>query len=83
MKDMLRAVTAGHPKKLRKSLWYTILSYLVNIVPFGISIEVVHIVFAAWSAGGAPDMAKLWGLCALLFGWLIVMYAAEAYLVFF
>ena len=53
MKDMLRAVTAGHPKKLRKSLWYTILSYLVNIVPFGISIEVVHIVFAAWSAGGA------------------------------
>ena len=77
MKGMFRTVTVGHPEKLRKSVFYTIVSYLVNIVPFGISIEVVRTVFAAWSAGGAPDMAKLWGLSAFLLVWMLVMFAAE------
>ena len=77
MKGMFRTVTVGHPEKLRKSVFYTIVSYLVNIVPFGISIEVVRTVFAAWSAGGAPDMAKLWGLSAFLLVWMLVMFIAE------
>ena len=78
MKDSLfRTVTIGHPEKLRKSVFYTIVSYLVNVVPFGISIEVVRTVFTAWSAGGAPDMAKLWGLSAFLIVWMLVMFAAE------
>ena len=77
MKGMFRTVTVGHPEKLRKSVFYTIVSYLVNIVPFGVSIEVVRTVFAAWSAGGAPDMARLWGLSAFLLVWMLVMFAAE------
>ncbi|CAM1379270.1 ABC transporter ATP-binding protein [Fretibacterium fastidiosum] len=78
MKDSLfRTVTIGHPEKLRKSVFYTIVSYLVNVVPFGISIEVARTVFTAWSAGGAPDMAKLWGLSAFLLVWMLVMFAAE------
>ena len=77
MRGMFRTVTVGHPEKLRKSVFYTIVSYLVNIVPFGISIEVVRTVFAAWSAGGAPDMARLWGLSAFLLVWMLVMFAAE------
>ena len=77
MRGMFRTVTVGHPEKLRKSVFYTIVSYLVNIVPFGISIEVVRTVFAAWSAGGAPDMAKLWGLSAFLLVWMLVMFIAE------
>ena len=75
--NLFRTVTIGHPEKLRKSVFYTIVSYLVNIVPFGVSIEVVRTVFAAWSAGGAPDMAKLWGLSAFLLVWMLVMFAAE------
>ena len=77
MKGMFQTVTVGHPEKLRKSVFYTIVSYLVNIVPFGVSIEVVRTVFAAWSAGGAPDMAKLWGLSAFLLVWMLVMFIAE------
>ena len=77
MKGMFRAVTAGHPEKLRKSVFFTIVSYLVNLVPFGVAIEVVRTVIEAWSRGGEPDMAKLWGLCAFLFVYLFVMYAAE------
>ena len=77
MRGMFRTVTVGHPEKLRKSVFYTIVSYLVNIVPFGVSIEVVRTVFAAWSAGGAPDMARLWGLSAFLLVWMLVMFAAE------
>ncbi len=75
--NLFRTVTIGHPEKLRKSVFCTIVSYLVNIVPFGVSIEVVRTVFAAWSAGGAPDMAKLWGLSAFLLVWMLVMFAAE------
>ena len=48
--NLFRTVTIGHPKKLRKSVFCTIVSYLVNVVPFGVSIEVVRTVFAAWSA---------------------------------
>ncbi|RRD65154.1 ABC transporter ATP-binding protein [Fretibacterium sp. OH1220_COT-178] len=77
MKGMFRAVTAGHPEKLRKSVFFTIVSYLVNLVPFAVAIEVVRTVIEAWSRGGEPDMAKLWGLCAFLFVYLFVMYAAE------
>ena len=76
-KGLFWTLTVGHPEKLYKSAFHTIVSYLVNIVPFGVSIEVVRTVFEAWSRGGAPDMVKLWGLCAFLFAWLIVMYAAE------
>ena len=75
--NLFRTVTIGHPEKLRKSIFCTIVSYLVNVVPFGVSIEVVRTVFAAWSAGGAPDMAKLWGLSAFLLVWMLVMFAAE------
>ena len=75
--NLFRTVTIGHPEKLRKSVFCTIVSYLVNVVPFGVSIEVVRTVFAAWSAGGAPDMAKLWGLSAFLLVWMLVMFAAE------
>ena len=75
--NLFWTVTIGHPEKLRKSVFCTIVSYLVNVVPFGVSIEVVRTVFAAWSAGGAPDMAKLWGLSAFLLVWMLVMFAAE------
>ncbi len=75
--NLFWTVTIGHPEKLRKSIFYTIVSYLVNLVPFGISIEVVRTVIEAWSRSGEPDMAKLWGLCAFLFVYLFVMYAAE------
>ena len=75
--NLFRTVTIGHPEKLRKSIFCTIVSYLVNVVPFGISIEVVRTVFTAWSAGGAPDMAKLWGLSAFLLVWMLVMFIAE------
>jgi len=75
--NLFRTVTIGHPEKLCKSVFCTIVSYLVNVVPFGVSIEVVRTVFAAWSAGGAPDMAKLWGLSAFLLVWMLVMFAAE------
>ena len=47
MKGMFRAVTAGHPEKLRKSVFFTIVSYLVNLVPFGVAIEVVRTVIEA------------------------------------
>lgn len=52
--DAIDNITIGHTERLYKPVGYTMLTNLVNIVPFCLSIEAVRIIFGAFGTGGTP-----------------------------
>lgn len=75
---LVRNITVGHTERLRKPVLLTILSNLVNIVPFCLSIEAVNIIFKSFDGTGTPlDIRKLWFIVAILFVYMAVMAIAE------
>ena len=46
--DAIDNITIGHTERLYKPVGYTMLTNLVNIVPFCLSIEAVRIIFGAF-----------------------------------
>ena len=75
---LIRNITVGHTERLRKPVLLTILSNLVNIVPFCLSIEAVNIIFKSFDGTGTPlDIRKLWFIVAILFVYMAVMAIAE------
>lgn len=76
--NMLQNITVGQPKKLLKPVLFTLLSNLVNVVPFMLSIESIRIIFDAFANPEAGlDTQKLWMICGALFAYMIVMFLAE------
>lgn len=75
---LVRNITVGHTERLRKPVLLTILSNLVNIVPFCLSIEAVNIIFKSFDGTGTPlDISKPWFIVAILFVYMAVMAVAE------
>ncbi|HWQ78463.1 MAG TPA: ABC transporter ATP-binding protein [Anaerovoracaceae bacterium] len=76
--SMIQNITVGQPKKLIKPIGFTILSNLVNIVPFALSIETVRIIFDSFAAPEKGlDSERLWIIIGILFAYMIVMFLAE------
>lgn len=76
--SLIRNITVGKPKKLIKPIGFTLLSNLVNIIPFMISIETVRIIFTSFAEPETGlDMKRLWILIVILFAYMIVMFFAE------
>lgn len=74
----IKNITIGHTERLYKPVGYTMLSNLVNIVPFCLSIEAVSIIFDAFGGEGQPlDISRLWKLFAVLIGYMVIMVLAE------
>lgn len=71
-------ITVGNTRRLRKPVGYTMLSNLVNIVPFCLSIEAVNVIFRASDGTGTPlDTARLWTICGILAAYTAVMVLSE------
>lgn len=51
--NAIKNITIGHTERLYKSVGYTMLANLVNIVPFCLSIEAVRIIFSAFDGSRA------------------------------
>ena len=76
--NIFQNITVGHPKKLIKPIGFTILSNLVNVVPFMLSIEAVKIIFNAFNGSDRGlDATRLWMIIGILAVYMIVMYIAE------
>ena len=76
--NALQNITIGHTERLRKPVGYTLLSNLVNIVPFMLSIEAVNIIFKAFDGSGSGlDTTRLWVIFGILVGYMLVMAVAE------
>ncbi|MFF2909638.1 ABC transporter ATP-binding protein [Paenibacillus sp. NPDC057934] len=75
---MLRNITAGHPEKLLQPVLYSLLSNLVNVLPFALIIEAVRLIFAPYITPGAVlQTERLWWICGGLAGAMILMYLSE------
>ncbi|MDF2988537.1 MAG: putative transport-related rane protein [Eubacterium sp.] len=71
-------ITVGQPKKLIKPIGFTILSNLVNVVPFMLSIEAVRIIFNSFTDPvKGLDIRRLWSITGMLFAYMLVMFLAE------
>ena len=48
--NAIQNITIGQPDRLKKPVGYTILSHLVNIIPFCLSIEAIDVIFRAFDS---------------------------------
>ena len=76
--NAIQNITIGQPDRLKKPVGYTILSNLVNIIPFCLSIEAIDVIFRAFDGNGTPlDTTRLWTISGILVIYVAVMVAAE------
>ncbi|ADK85842.1 ABC transporter related protein [Desulfarculus baarsii DSM 2075] len=74
----LRNITAGHPEKLTRPVFFTLLANFVHILPLVVAIEAVMVIFRAHAAKGAAlDTATLWWGCAALAVSMVFIFLAE------
>ncbi len=74
---ILYNITAGNPEKLRKPIFFSVLSNALNILPFTLTITAAKIIFESYSTGIALDIGKLWLTCGALFVSMIIMFLGE------
>ncbi|KNF09008.1 ABC transporter ATP-binding/permease protein [Gottschalkia purinilytica] len=74
---LLYNITAGNPKKLRKPIILSIISNIINILPFALAIQAMKIIFESFSTGEAIDIHKLWLTCGRLILSMILMFLGE------
>lgn len=77
MRELLINITAGKPNKIYKSIFYTVIANLINIVPISLSIEVVNILFNTFTGNKYFDKEKLIYISIFLIIYLVVMYFGE------
>ncbi|MBU5437322.1 ABC transporter ATP-binding protein/permease [Tissierella sp. MSJ-40] len=74
---ILYNITAGNPKKLRKPIVFSVISNVINILPFTLVMQAVKIIFESYSTGAPIDTYKLWLTCGALFLSMIAMFLGE------
>ncbi|PPA93717.1 ABC transporter ATP-binding protein [Brevibacillus laterosporus] len=69
MKEQLRNITAGEPKKIWKPIFWAVLANLVNMFPFGCMAAAVSMIYAYYSTEQSSlNMQSLW----LVWGGMVV-----------
>ncbi|ABS34022.1 ABC transporter ATP-binding protein [Clostridium botulinum] len=75
---IFRNITAGHPEKLVKPGAYTILANIIGMLPFGLAIAAIQIIFKPFVTPGTTlDIAKLWMVVGALILSMLIMFLAE------
>ena len=76
--NAIKNITIGQTSRLHRPVGYTMLSNLINVVPFCLSIEAVNIIFRAFSSEDAVlDTRRLLAIIGLLVAYLCAMLWAE------
>jgi len=75
---VLSDITAGDPKKLVRPVFFTVLSDLLNIVPFVLVIAAVSMIFEPFTHPGAQmNLSGLWRVSAALLLYMVVIFLGE------
>ena len=78
MNNDIKNITIGQVGRLKKPVGYTVLTNLVNIVPFCLSIEAINVIFRSFDGSGTPlDTKRLWIIFGILVVYAGVMVLAE------
>ncbi|WP_310598884.1 ABC transporter ATP-binding protein [Desulfobulbus sp.] len=78
MKHFLYNITGGNPRALLEPCLVSLATGFCQIVPSLLIFAVFDTIYLAHAREQAMHMEKLWGICALLAGWMLVEYAARA-----
>lgn len=71
-------ITAGNPSKLIKPIVWTIISNIINILPFALVIIAIQIIYSYYAALDATlNISALWGICITLAVSILVMFLGE------
>jgi ATP-binding cassette subfamily B protein len=74
----LQNITAGNPRKLFKPFVLTVISNLLNILPFGLVLRGVYLIFEGFSRPETTlDIRGLWWVCAALVAYMVVIFLGE------
>ena len=74
----LQNITAGNPRKLLKPFVLTLISNLLNILPFGLALRGVYLIFQGFSHPEATlDIRGLWWVCAALGAYMLIIFLGE------
>jgi len=77
--NAIKNITIGNTDRLKKPVGFTILSNLVNVVPFMLSIEVVNTIFKAFNGSEMGlDIEHLWIIFGIAILYMIVMALTES-----
>lgn len=77
-KNAIYCVTAGHPKKIIKSVILNIIANLGNLIPIGFLTLAVVSIYEHFSGNNAVlDVKRLWILCAAMLAAAVVLYFLE------
>ena len=78
MNKAIRNIAVGNIDRLRKPVGMTMLSNLINIVPFCLSIEAINVIFRAFDGSGTPlDTNRLWWIFGIMAAYVVVMVIGE------
>ena len=75
--NAIKNITIGQTSRLRRPVGYTMLSNLVNIVPFCLCIEVINTIFRAMQGSHPLDTSRLWTIVVVLIAYWGAMLWAE------
>ncbi|WMJ82228.1 ABC transporter ATP-binding protein [Clostridium sp. MB40-C1] len=71
-------ITGGKPKKLIKPVGFTILANIINMLPFGLSILAIQLIFEPFvNSGVSLNTKKLWIIFATFLVSMVIMFIAE------
>lgn len=71
-------ITAGNPRKLIKPIAWTIVSNIINILPFALVVAAVQIIYSYYAVPGSVlDISALWGICIAMGISMLVMFFGE------
>lgn len=75
---LLNNITAGKPKKLIKPILWTVLSNIVSILPFGLIVAAIQIIYSYFAEPTTPlNITALWAICGGLFVSMLLMFISE------
>lgn len=70
-------ITAGNRSSLIKPIAFTALSNLINLGPFILVLQGIHILFRGFGAGEPLDISGLWWICGALLAYTVVVFIGE------
>lgn len=79
MKELLRNITAGNPKKMAKPIIWTACANLFNMLPFGLTALMISLLYGYYANPGTPmNMSAMWLAVGGMVLALLLLYLLEA-----
>ena len=78
MKKFFYNITSGNPKSLLMPCFTSFIDGLCKILPAALIFDIINTIYSAFANPGTPlDTGRLWTVCFILIGWMVIQYLAS------